>query len=71
MPRRDHVVNKLREIGFSYKDTTDRCLVYKRGTLRLYMPRRNDIDETWVRQALRQAGVPPDQIDAFLRMCKA
>lgn len=69
MPGRVHVQNILKELGFSYDDTTDRCQVYKRGELRVYMRRKDQISEEWLRQTLRQAGVTPPEIEAYVRTC--
>lgn len=70
--RREHLVNKLREIGFSFRKQHWRVAEWRRGTPKMVVmiPERDDLDESVVRNILRQAGCPADDIDAFVRISR-
>lgn len=68
-----HFVNKLKELGYVFKEQLHYQERYrlKGGTHIIHVPRRNLLDETYVRSALRQAGQTRDQIEQFIRDAKA
>lgn len=67
--RREAVVNKLRELGFTYKGQGDRMQLWKqKGTTRVAGVRRSDfIPEAEVRAALKLAGCTDEAVEDFLR----
>jgi hypothetical protein len=69
MAKREQVINKLKERGYKFKTESERVLVFKKGTHRLEIPRRDLLDEKWIRSAFRQAGMTNEEITEFLRQC--
>ena len=70
--RRDQFINKIRELGYRHKRSTERVDIYKkRGqTHRITIPRRKDLDEKYVRSTLRQAGCTTENIESFIMSCR-
>lgn len=68
----DALINALRSLKFKFKRQADRVEIYKQsGTTRRVEIRRHDWhDETAVKIILRQAGMEPDQIAAFIAEAK-
>jgi hypothetical protein len=71
MPKREHLQNKLKELGYRYTDQTKRMYVWRRGTHFVYLPRSGSIAESNVRSILRQCGCDEDQIAQFLRIANS
>jgi len=71
MATREHVINKLKEAGYRFKRDCWRVSVFKKSTHRVEVPKRDIIDDEWVRSAFRQAGIPKDEIEAFLKHCRS
>ena len=69
MLKRDRVRKKLVDLGFSYKTTTDRTYLYKRGTDAIFLPKKSLIDPDWVRAQLRDYMSSAD-IETFIREAK-
>jgi hypothetical protein len=69
VPSRDHFINKLRELGYSYRGETKRTQKWKRGTHRVNLPRNSVLAEDWCRMTLRQCGVDDVEIESFIRAC--
>lgn len=67
---RERVLNKLRMMGYSFKRQAPRVDLYKNGPDRIEVPRKDLIDERWVRAVLGQRHIPPADIDAFVRAAK-
>lgn len=69
MVSNEALVNGLRSLGYSYKDRSDRMEMYKqRGSVRRVMVRRHrNHTEQYAAEVLRQAGMPPEDIEAFLK----
>lgn len=65
----DALTNRLRQAGYTFKRQTDRMMIWKqKGSTRRVMVRRNrDHDDDAVRVLLRQAGLSPDEIEAFIK----
>jgi hypothetical protein len=65
----DAVLNALRKLNFSFKRQTDRVDLYKqKGTARRISLTRNAMhDPTYVRLLLKQAGMPENEIEGFVR----
>ena len=68
-----HFVNKLKELGYSFKEQLHYQERYrlKGGTHIIHVPRRNTLEETYVRSTLKQAGQTKEQIEQFIREAKA
>lgn len=68
---RGEVINRLREAGYSYKRKGERVEIHRQsGTgQRVNVTLRNFLDEDEARVVLKQAGLTPAQVDAFLRAC--
>jgi hypothetical protein len=63
-----HFVNKLKELGYTFKEQLhyqDRYRL-KGGTHIIHVPRRDQLDELYVRSTLRQAGQTKEQIEQFI-----
>ena len=50
MATREHVVNKIKEMGYHFKRDCWRVGVFKKGTHRLEVPKRDILSDEWVRQ---------------------
>ena len=71
MPTREHFINKIRKLGFSYKDKAKRRDIWKRGTERLMLPTWKDLPADWCRETLRQHGASEEEIEEFIRSSNA
>ena len=66
-------VSKLRELGYDFKEQ----LHYQErwrlrgGTHIIHVPRRDNLEEEFVRFNLKHAGQSKDQIERFIREAKA
>lgn len=69
---RQHFINKIRELRYSYKTTQKRTYLYRQaGTTNLiFVPMRDLISEEYVRSQLRQAGCTQEDIDSFIASAK-
>lgn len=65
----DALLNRLRALGFSFKRQTERVAIYKQkgSTRRVTVSKRNTHDPDYVRVVLRMAGMPLDQVEAFIK----
>jgi hypothetical protein len=72
MVRRESFINKIREIGYSYKNQQLRTQLWrKRGsTHRMFVPLTDKLEDDYVTGALRQAGVSDADIKSFLAVAK-
>jgi len=73
MIAKQRFINRIRQLGYSFNRKADRVEIYRRPTPMHFIsvPRRNQLDEDWVRHALRQAGEAPNAIERFIADCKA
>lgn len=67
---RERIINKLREMNYTFKRQAPRVEIYKKGPDRIEVPRKDLIDERWVRSVLGFRRIPPADIDAFVRAAK-
>lgn len=67
MLTRESVINKIRQLGFSFKRQADRVDIWRRGTDTISLPRRDRIDEDWVRRQFAYLGLSRDEIEQFIR----
>ena len=68
-----HFVNKLKELGYGFKEQLhfqDRYRL-KGGTHIIHVPRRDELNEFYVRSTLKQAGQTKSQIDSFVNDANA
>lgn len=65
---RERFVNKLNELGYKYKSQGDRALLYKKSGRPGYVtvPKRDRIENQYVRAQLRLTGCPAEDIEAFI-----
>ena len=68
MIRRERFVNKLNELGYRYNSQGDRAMLYKKSSKPGYVtvPKRDLLDESYVRSQLRLAGCTVEQIENFI-----
>ncbi len=70
MPKREHFINKIREIGFSYKTQAKRRSIWKRGEEVLMLPSWKELPEDYCRIELEMRGVSNKEIEEFIRSSK-
>jgi hypothetical protein len=65
-------VNKLRELGYDFKEQLHYQERYRLrgGTHVIHVPRRDQLDEMYVSSTLKQAGQSKEQIEKFLKAAK-
>ena len=68
MIRREHFSNKLNELGYRYKRETDRVYLYKKpgNPAFVTIPRRDLLDEDYIRATLRMCGCSAQDIETFV-----
>ena len=73
MVLREAFINKIREIDYHYKQQQLRTQLWKkRGTTdRMFVPTAKLLEDDYVIGALRQAGVPEDEVRSFLASAKS
>ncbi|MBI4229893.1 MAG: hypothetical protein HY608_03570 [Planctomycetes bacterium] len=69
---RDSFINKIRLLGYAFKRTHPRREMWRRSNPlhKMYVPRPQYLAEGDVRQMLRQAGVPKQEIDDFVNAAR-
>lgn len=70
--RREHVINRLRELGYRFKKRGDRVEIYKRKGCTDYatVRRRDLLDDAEACSTLRMAGLDATEIDRFIAACR-
>lgn len=70
---RQQLINKLRDLGYTYKRKGKRVEIWRRkgGTHCVGIPTNAKVDEDNVMAILRQCGVPENDITAFIGAAKA
>jgi hypothetical protein len=65
-------VNKLIKLGYKFKEQLHYQERYrlKGGTHIIHVPRRDQLDEVYVRSVLKQAGQSPAEIEQFIGEAK-
>jgi phage gp36-like protein len=63
----------LRELGYEFKEMLHFQERYRKagGTHIIHVPRKNALDEEYVRSTLAQAGQSKPQIEEFIRAARA
>lgn len=72
MVKRDAFCNKLNELKYRYKRETDRVALYKKpgNPDFIAVPRRDLLDEQYVRSTLSNAGCGFEEIERFIQQYK-
>jgi len=70
MVRRQSFINKIRELDYSFKSERKRVFLYRKGMHFIPVPKSDLLDEAFVANALRQAGVGNEEIQTFLAITK-
>lgn len=73
MIRREAFMNKIREIGFTYKTQQKRTTLWRQSGTTNYvsMPMKDWLEDEYVRYELRKGGCSQQDIDSFLASCKS
>lgn len=71
MIARDRLINKLRELGYTFKRDAWRVSIWKKGTHRVEVRKKDFLEEETVRQMLRQCGCEREEIDRFIGECRS
>ncbi len=73
MVSRNQFINKISELGYSYKTETKRSQLFRKAgtTHYVWVPKSSQVEDGLVRNALRQAGCDDGEIDGFMKSCKA
>jgi hypothetical protein len=71
--RRETFINKIRELGYTYKRRQKRTYLWRRrgGTELIFVPMADLLEDEYVTSALRQAGCADDDIKAFIAAAKS
>lgn len=73
MVPRERLINKLRELNYTYADQTLRSQLWRKkgGTHHVWIPKKEDpVSETYVRNLLRQCGVGHEEVETFIGTCR-
>jgi hypothetical protein len=70
---RDHFINKIRLLGYTFKRQAPRVHLYRRhgSTHYIAVPMKDLLEDEYVAAALRQAGCPEDEVSRFLASSKS
>jgi len=73
MVHREHFVNKIRSIGYTFKTQQKRTYLYRKinGTHYIAVPKADLLEDEFVTSALHQAGLKDEEIKAFLACAKS
>jgi hypothetical protein len=70
MLKRERLINKLRALGYQFKNETDRTYMFRRGTHRAFVPKTDLISEINVRSILNQCGCNPAEVEEFIQQAE-
>jgi hypothetical protein len=68
---RERVINKLRELGFSFRKDHWRVSMFRKGPLRVEVPKKDLLEDAWVRSQFRQCGLSFAETEEFLRLARS
>lgn len=73
MVSRETFINKIRSLGYKYKNQQKRTYMYRKvgGTHRIFVPMADLLEDEYVSSALAQAGETDADIKAFLSAAKS
>ena len=68
MVQRSRFIKRIRELGYRYKAQQKRTNLFRKssGLHYLSVPMRKELDDVYVRSALRQAGCSEEDIEKFI-----
>lgn len=66
-----HLINKVRQLGYSFHRQADRVVFYKKGVDRVPIPRRDFVPEDQARTILFQCGLTAAHVQAFIQAANA
>jgi hypothetical protein len=70
MVRRQSFINKIRELDYTFKSERKRVYLWRKGLHFIPVPKSDLLDDAFVANALRQAGVGNEEIQIFLGLAK-
>jgi hypothetical protein len=70
---RDHFLNKIRALGYKFKDQKKRISLWRKpGTTHpISLPHTVLLEDEYVQSTLRQAGCSKEEIESFLASAKS
>jgi hypothetical protein len=70
---KQHFINKIRELGYTFKRQADRVDLWRKkgGTHYIAVPRSDQLEDEFVSSSLRQAGCTRDDILNFISAAKS
>jgi hypothetical protein len=73
MISRETFINKIRALGYKYKNQQKRTYMYRKvgGTHRIFVPMADLLEDDYVSSTLAQAGETASDIQAFLASAKS
>lgn len=73
MVRRETFINKIRDLGYTYKGQQKRTYLWRKvgGSHRMSIPMAELLEDEYVRSSLRQAGVAEEDINHFVSLHSA
>jgi hypothetical protein len=73
MVSRTAFINKIRELGYKYKNQQKRTYLYRKigGTHRIFVPMCDLLEDDYVASVLRQVGLSKKDIDSFIGSAKS
>jgi hypothetical protein len=74
MVPRERLINKLRELNYTYVNQTDKSVLWRKrgGTHCVWLRRKeNPMSETYVANVLRQCGMSSPDIETFIAQTRA
>jgi hypothetical protein len=72
MVSRESFINKIRELGYTFKDQQKRTYLWRKvgGTHFIPVPKSDNLSDDFVISSLRHAGCKDPEIQAFLSSAK-
>jgi hypothetical protein len=73
MVLRETFINKIRELGYKYKDTQKRTYLYRKAgsTHYISVPMKDKLDDVYVQSTLAMAGLSAEEIRSFMASAKS
>jgi hypothetical protein len=70
---REHFINKIRQLGYKFKDEKKRVSLWRKPGTRhaISLPKTVLLEEEYVQSVLRQAGCLAEEIAAFIASAKS
>ena len=73
MIRKEAFINKIRELGYTYKNRQKRTQLWRKkgGQHRMFVPLADLLEEDFVKSSLNQAGLKEPDIESFIASAKS